>query len=132
METERTAGGRRSTRVVVPINVELTTGSGEPIRGVVRDLSVKGVAVATAGDLPPGTSCGVRLILDGGLDRISVEGRGRVVRAEPWGLAVELDAVEVDSLEHLKGLVLYNSADPGAIEREFDRHLGILHHGSND
>ncbi len=120
---------RRSTRVSVPVAAAVTTPDGVQILGVARDLSVKGLAVDTEVRLPPGTRCTVVLFLEGGLGTVRVEAEGTVVRSDGSGLGLELGAVQLDSLEHLRKLVLYNSADPATIEREFERHQGILRVG---
>lgn len=126
MTQERTTLSRQSTRVEVGVTVEITTADGRRAKGTARDLSVKGLAVDTDQRIEAGTTCGLTLFLDGGLGSVELQAEAVVVRSDDRGLALELGAVQLDSLEHLRKLVLYNSANPTTIEREFDRHQGLL------
>ena len=126
MAPERPTLSRQSTRVTVGVTVEITTTDGRRIKGTARDLSVKGLAVDTDQRIDAGTPCHLTLFLDGGLGSVKLEAEALVVRSDDRGLALELGAVHLDSLEHLRKLVLYNSSNPTAIEREFDRHQGLL------
>jgi len=129
MAQERTTPSRQSTRVTVGVTVEITTPDGHRITGTARDLSVKGLAVDTDQRIDAGTPCHVTLFLDGGLDSVELQAEAMVVRSDDRGLALEFGDVQLDSLDHLRKLVLYNSGDPTAIEREFDRHQGLLRGG---
>jgi len=126
MAQERPTLSRQSTRVAVGVTVEITTADGGRVTGTARDLSVKGLAVDTSQHIDAGTHCQLTLFLDGGLGSVELQAEALVVRSDDRGLALELGAVQLDSLEHLRKLVLYNSADPTTIEREFDRHQGLL------
>ena len=117
---------RAWTRVGVEVRVQIRTEDGPVISGTVLDLSLKGIGVATDARLPSGTACEVKLFLEGGLDTVEVETRGTVTRSDDRGIALEFGTVVDGSLDHLRKLVLYNSADPGVIEGEFGEQSRVI------
>ena len=115
---------REFTRVHVKVLTEVTV-EGRTIRSFdSQDLSLKGMLVRTEERLPPGTPCGVRVLLGDGAVEILAD--GVVVRDYAEGFAVQFTRLlGLESYEHLKNLVMYNSPDPDRIEQEFQEHLGL-------
>ena len=58
---------------------------------------------------------------------LGVEVSGEVARKTEGGLAIEFEEIDVESVEHLHNLVLYNSDNPEEVEHEFAEHMGIKH-----
>ncbi|MGE0684275.1 MAG: hypothetical protein AB7P69_25630, partial [Candidatus Binatia bacterium] len=66
------------------------------------------------------------LLLGGKESPVRVEVGGKVVRVDTDGMGVEItEIVGVESFEHLRNLVRYNSADTDQVEQEFHDHIGI-------
>lgn len=116
---------REFTRVRTCIPVDLEHAGGR-IEGSTRDLSLNGMFVATSVVLAEDTPCQAVLHVDGRGGAIVVRATGVVIRSLTGGIAVRFhELLELDSYEHLRNLILYNAADPGLAEQEFDSHLGL-------
>ncbi len=115
---------RDFTRVAVAVSADIITSVGL-IRAVrLRDVGLTGVFVLVSECLPLGTQCRVVLTLEE--DGPKIEAFGRVIRTEGTGMAIEFTEIHgLDSLEHLRNLVRFNTTQPGQIEKEFASHLGI-------
>ncbi len=115
---------REFSRVTVHIWVELTVDGTVHRDGVVENLSLSGGFFRVVPPPAAGLPCGVRLHLDGSAVEVLIQ--GRVVRSAPDGCAVHFtEIVGVDSLEHLRNLILYNTHDPARVEQEFHDHMGL-------
>ncbi len=114
---------REFTRVHVQVKVEVTA-LGRTIHSTQpQDLSLKGLMIRTEERLPHGTPCQVRLLL--GDQQTEILAEGEVVRDYEDGFAVQFSRLlGVESYEHLRNLVLYNSPDTERIEQELHAHLG--------
>ena len=117
--------GRRSfSRVSVKVRLAVHPEGHQEVVGECSNLSLQGVLVTGAGPLPAGKPCTIRLALDG--TAIAIEAHGVIARATADGGAVRfIEIVGVDSLEHLRNLVLYNSRNPDQVISEFDQHWGL-------
>jgi len=90
------------------------------------DISMTGLRIAVEQAVPPpGTPCGVNIILAAADPRVIIEARGSVVRTEPGNLAVAFAELDLDSYHHLRQLILNNTDEPERAEREFISHWGI-------
>lgn len=115
---------REFSRVPVHLRAEVTLDGGTRLDGTMENLSLKGGFLRTAGQAADGTPCDVRLHLEG--TEVEVHAQGRVVRPGPGGVAIQfLEIVGIDSLEHLRNLIRFNTHDPDQVEREFHDHLGL-------
>lgn len=117
--------GRRSfSRVSAKVRLAVHPEGHQEVVGECGNLSLQGVLITGAGPLPTGKPCTVRLALDG--TAIAIEAHGVIARTTPDGGAVRfIEIVGVDSLEHLRNLVLYNSHNPDQIISEFGEHWGL-------
>ncbi|MBN2308957.1 MAG: PilZ domain-containing protein [Candidatus Hydrogenedentes bacterium] len=122
---------REFTRVPVHVVVQVKAGGPDAIRGRLEDVSLKGLFVSCDATYPVGTACTIELSLDAGEQAIHMDARGTVMRADASGMAIEFEAVDADSFDHLRNLVLYNAADTEQVEDEFDDSVGIkrMHRG---
>ncbi len=116
---------REFTRAPIHVDVRLTPPDGIVLRGRVANVSMNGLRFPTDQPLPVGTECAVELVLDGGEGRICIQATGKVVRVDGAGMSIEFSAVDGDSLEHLRSVVLYNSPDQRQTEEEFASHIGL-------
>jgi hypothetical protein len=114
---------REFSRVAVHLKAEVTAGD-QLCRGTMENLSLKGGFLRTDNAPAEGQQCQVRLDLDGTEAKVSAV--GRVVRSGPAGCAIQFtEIVGIDSLEHLRNVILFNTHDPAQVEREFHDHLGL-------
>ncbi|NCD24399.1 MAG: PilZ domain-containing protein [Deltaproteobacteria bacterium] len=104
---------RRRTRVSLELSL-LVACDGKQVRGVVHDLSLKGLACSTDDRLEAGKDCDLVLELDSGV-RIRVH--GRIIRD---GRDSAIDFVRMDevSFGHLRNLVRLYAEDADAVDDE--------------
>ena len=115
---------REFSRVPVQLTAEVTAEGVRHDGGTMENLSLKGGFLRIANGPPEGAACEVRIRLDG--SDAAVRARGVVVRMGPAGCAIQFDEiVGLDSLEHLRNLILFNTHDPAQVEQEFHNHLGL-------
>ena len=79
-----------------------------------RDISLKGMYVASRQRLNIGTHCGLELQLTGASSQVTLNIDGTVVREDGNGFAVVFNTIDLDSYFHLKNILLYNTEDPDA------------------
>jgi chemotaxis protein CheX len=115
---------REFSRVPVHLRAEVRLTAGRQLDGTMEHVSLKGGFFRTAAHIPEGAACDVRMRLEG--TEIAVHAQGTVVRPGEGGVAIQfLEIVGIDSLEHLRNLILFNASDPHQVEREFHDHLGL-------
>lgn len=117
---------REFTRVPMQVAVEVTSTQGNTTTHQVKDVSLNGLYLQCKKPLPLGADCRVTFFLGERENPIRIEASGKVVRVDPAGMGLEITAVVgVESFEHLRNLVLYNSSDTDQVEQEFHDHIGI-------
>ena len=116
---------RGFTRVQLKLTVEVCAGGGAVFSGPVRDLALGGIYVLGVCPLLPDEPCMIEIKLMGEDPGLKVQTRGRVVRVEQGGAAIEFTELSLDAFEHLQKLILYNSEQPDEIEEEFASCIGL-------
>ena len=116
---------RRFSRLPVQLFVEIRHDDICLSSNKTHDLSMKGLFVHTGKTLPIGTPCQAKLMLEGSQGEQSIEVRGRVVRVTNAGMAVEFHESDLESYEHLRSLILFNSPNVAQAEMELDRYPGL-------
>lgn len=105
--------------------IALMTGE-EIVTAFITDISLGGVLIEGECDLELNTEVAVTVMLGEEPAERLIEAVGKVARCDARGIAVEFTELEnLESLEHLKNLILYNSRAPEPIEKEFRNHSGI-------
>lgn len=123
MSTENTTR-REFSRVAVHLKAEVTADGTVYREGTMENLSLKGGFFRTTATLRDGQPVAVRLHLDG--TEIEVHTRGVVVRGGEGGFAIQFtEIIGLDSLEHLRNIIMFNTHDPHQVEEEFHGHLGL-------
>lgn len=108
-------GSERRRRSRVPLEFPLTISCNNTyVRGVLHDVSLKGLSCAMEHDLAPGTECLVVLELDSGL-RIRIE--GVVIRSGEDG-AIDFVSMDETSFAHLRNLVRLYAEDADTVDDE--------------
>ena len=115
---------REFSRVTVSPVIEVAFG-GKPVADArVGNLSLRGLLVLSAERPAAEAVCRVSIRLGG--TAAEVTAIGRVVRTTEQGFAVQFtEILGLDSLEHLRNLIRYNSHNPNEVEQEFRTHLGL-------
>lgn len=80
-----------------------------------------------ANRIPCGSGDGHRvevfLYLSGSTSQLTVEAKGKVLRSDDRGIAVQFDEIDLDSFIHLRNIVALNEGDMDRIMQEFYQHL---------
>ena len=116
--------GREFTRVPLKLEAIVHGPTGCVFSGPARDIAMSGLYVQGHCEIPEGSPCSIEIQL-GENDGPRVEANGQIVRVEEEGAAVVFSEIQLDSVEHLRNIVLYNAPDPQQIENEFASHLGL-------
>lgn len=114
--------------VRVPLRVEVLVKGKDSfeLSASSLDLSLRGVRINQLAELQPGEDCELSLVLGTGAEAARVEILGRVVRVSDESMGLEFLGIRgVESLDHLRRLVLYNAPDAGAVEEEFRDRWGL-------
>jgi PilZ domain len=129
---DSTTNRREFTRVPVSLLAELRSGGSVDIAGTLVDVSLNGMFVTCAANLPVNTICEISLQLDAGGGMETIKTEGKVIRQDPAGLALQFTKIlGPDSLAHLQNLVLYNSGDQiTQVEKELSSHVGLKPSGT--
>lgn len=105
----------RRKRSRVNLEFPLTISfEGKQVRGVVHDLSLKGLSCATEEWILPGKECEVTLELESGL-RMHIH--GRIIRAGQDG-AIDFLRMDEASFAHLRNLVRLYAEDADLVDQE--------------
>jgi len=83
-----------------------------------RDISLKGLYVATEKNLPVGRAVDITLTLLGTTSQLKLNMKGRVARKDPEGLGVDFVEVDLDSFFHLRNIISYNSGGTAEVDQE--------------
>lgn len=115
---------REFSRVQVSPVVDLTVSGATVPDARVGNVSLQGMLVVSGLRPAAESPCAIVLRLEGAL--AVVRASGSVVRTTDAGFAIRFtEIVGVDSLDHLRNLIRYNSHEPGLVEQEFREHLGL-------
>ncbi len=127
-ESER----RSFIRVPFSTKVEAEIG-GSVIRSQGRvNVSMSGIRIAADdASFAPDTPCAVKIILSASDSNIIIEAKGSVIRCDPESVSIKFTELDIDSYQHLRQLILYNTENPEKAEKEFHRHNGIRARNSN-
>lgn len=119
---------REFSRSPVHARVEVCLDNGVMVDGTAADVSLRGMRFFTERSLPVGKSVRVRLLLDDQNAYPYLAVRGRIVRVEAGGVALEFIGVDADNIEHLQRLVHSNAPDADQAEGEIAGHIEIGRH----
>lgn len=123
MDQER----RLFSRATVRVQAEVSDGSLNLMACETRDLSLQGVFVMSDVLLPLRTPCTLTFVLEGLVLPIELKLKAEVVRCQPDGLGLRFCAIDnLETYQHLRNLVLYNSPEPDQVLAEECRHLARM------
>lgn len=125
MVAEHSSEERRFTRVSVPLIADVTIG-GALLHLVVRNLSMDGLCLETASSLPRGVKCRVALRHPDPGSAPWMVAEAVVVRTSEHDAGIHLITLTgLQSLDHLRTIILYHAEDPDRAVAEFDAHWGL-------
>lgn len=98
---------RTDTRIHFDVkgSVEHETGT---YTGDIENLSMKGMFLKAAGNIPVGSDVKVKIHLAGASSDLVVNINGRICRGGGNGIAVIFDRIDLDSYTHLRNIITYN------------------------
>ena len=116
---------REFTRIRLAIHAVVAM-NGTTHRLPVRDVSLAGIGLDDAAGFEQGAECTVELRRQDAPDAHWITAQGKVVRVEGAVAGIQfLDLVGIESLHHLRALIMYNADAPDQVEDEFNSHWGI-------
>lgn len=124
MNSEQGSDNRREfSRVKVELPVRLRgNGLTEEHCAFLLDISMNGICIDGKTGLPEGSFCSVEIVLDS-QQRIQIH--GRVVRSGEGRVSVAFEELSLESMQHLRNLVLYNASPDQPVEQEVNESYGI-------
>ncbi len=124
---------REFSRVGIRLKVRLRFADGSHVEGEAVNVSLAGVRCLTEARPPIGASCDVTMVFAEGSEApLELRSEGRVVRHDEDGIAVEHVAIELESHEHLRNLLLVWASDRRAVSDEFRDHVGLKRRTADD
>ncbi len=114
---------RRKNRRV-PFQVLATAQTGPvSIEGVVDNLSMKGMFLATSQTLPGGSPLEISITLSGSSSYLVLSLKGKAVRQTKEGVAISFQEMDLDSFTHLRNIIEQNTDDADAAYEEYCRSI---------
>lgn len=111
---------RKSTRVSFQTTANLHFADADFSNCETEDLSIKGVFVLGINGRAIGDRCAVELHLSGASSELLLEMQGEIVRVVAKGVGIKFFEIDLDSFNHLKNIVYYNSENPDELTGEED------------
>jgi hypothetical protein len=93
------------------------------VRSSIENMSLKGMFLKTMEDLPVNQLLDMKILLSGSSSELSIRLKGKIIRREVDGLAVQFDGMDLDSFIHLKNVIAYNAESEEKIMNEFLSHM---------
>jgi len=116
---------RKFSRISVDVDAEFISMESGTVADRVSNIGLNGMFMQCDTELPVGTVGDLTLFIGGRESGLNLKVHGVVARSDQGGMGIQISAIDVDGLEHLRHLILYNSNDSEKMEKEFDSHLGI-------
>lgn len=110
---------RVQPRVIFHVSASLDF-DGRTVNGNVENLSIGGMLVNTADEVPESAEAEVTVYLSGSSSELSLNMTCEVIRREPHGIAVRFSKIDIDSYIHLKNIIAFNKLDEYRIIKEFE------------
>lgn len=109
---------REFTRIAFRSEAEVKCGDKD-IKGEIENLSLTGAFVKTTCLAPLGKPLQIRIQLSGASSELSVTLKGKLVRQDPRGFAVEFTEMALDSFFHLRTIIAAANIDEASMRTEY-------------
>ena len=116
---------RRFTRIPFKMYTEIEIHDDTHSTNNITNLSVGGCLLPIDIEPQPGTSCKIKISLEGTSEEMAIRIDGEIIRTTSEGLAIKFVRIDPDSLFHLQNIIKYNSPDADTIESEIIKNPGI-------
>jgi hypothetical protein len=116
---------RRNTRVRFETTADLFFTDQTIANCSTTNLSINGIMIVGLQGRALGEECELRLHLGGGKSDLIVAIKCKVSRITEEGTALHFYEIELDSFQHLKNIVYYNSENPDDVSKEYIDHRSI-------
>lgn len=120
-----TPNKRRNTRVRFATTADLFFADQTIANCTTTNLSLNGVMIVGLKGRPEGEECELRLHLGVGKTDLVIAIKSKVSRITEEGTALHFYEIELESFQHLKNIVYYNSENPDDVSKEFIDHRSI-------
>jgi hypothetical protein len=117
---------RRFSRIPFKVNAEITIDNVVYPVSEIKNLSIGGGFFPLDADFVSGSSCHVKIILNGTSSELSINVSGQILRSSSGSVAIQFTSIDPDSLYHLQNIIRYNASDPDSVENEIRRHPGLI------
>lgn len=89
----------------------------------VVNLRLNGAFLSIPDKIPLGEEVDAKILLSGTSSELSVKVKGKIIRLNDDGLALQFTGMDLDSFIHLKNIVAYNTENVAKTEKEFEEFL---------
>ncbi len=110
---------RKDSRVIFTTTIDLCFHDETINNCRTRDLSCKGVFIPGLVHRPIGNKCRLVIRLTNSKSDLQIEVKGQIARKTNDGCAFHFDEMDLDSFQHLKNIVYFNSNSPDQLNEEF-------------
>jgi len=116
---------REFSRIGIPMTATLSVDGDKTVSGKVVNISLSGVELCTEHNRSLGDHTQIEVQFGYPGNELSIQAEGKIVRITSDSLAVNFESIELESYEHLKNLITYNSGNTDQVEKEFSEHRGL-------
>ena len=99
---------RSASRILSDMLAELTVADTCHAAKQIGNLSVGGCLLEITDNLPVGTECRIKIMIDGTREGLRVEADGEIVRNDSETVGIQFKRMGPDSLLHLQNIVRYS------------------------
>ena len=99
---------RRSDRIFSEMPAEITVADTSYTVQQIGNLSVGGCLLEITDNLPVGTECRIKIMIDGTREGLRVEADGEIVRNDAETISIKFTRIGPDSRFHLQNIVRYS------------------------
>ena len=90
-----------------------------------KDISLNGLFVITDHKIPQGQECKIVITLNSQVADLTLRLNAQVIRTTEEGVALNFKEMDIETYQHLKNIVLYNSEDPEAFLEQCQERPGF-------
>lgn len=99
---------RRSSRIFFAMPAELTLADRSYHVDQIVNLSIGGCLLEIKDNLPVGTGCDIKILIEGALKGLRVDANGEIVRNDAETVGIKFTRIDPESLFHLQNIVRFS------------------------
>ncbi len=105
--------------------VTITDGQSTISSTHTTDISLNGIFIITKKRLPLNTVCDLTITLNSQVANLVLRLKATIMRETEDGFAVSFQEMDIETYQHLKNIVLYNSQDPESFLKQCQERPGF-------